>query len=182
MNKKPQSRKDVPWNKRREIPDLQILDAAAQYEKACKLLAQQPPGSGVILPLMNTAAMAIELYLKCLSAELIYIQDISMPEASYVYSAPTNTKKNGHRLVTLLNLIPTDIQDLLIAAFSTEFKNYINKNIRRVLEEFEGSFMETRYPFEYKADITRYNHKFLLEFADFLGRFVRSLPPIDRFE
>jgi hypothetical protein len=28
------------------------------------------PGRGVLLPLMNVAAMAVELYLKCLSAEL----------------------------------------------------------------------------------------------------------------
>ena len=45
---------------RQEIPNPQILDAADQYEEARKLLAEQPPGSGVLLPLMiftNTAAI-----------------------------------------------------------------------------------------------------------------------------
>ncbi len=50
MKKRPQSRGNVPWSKRQEIPDAQVLDAADQYEEARKLLAKQPPGSGVLLP------------------------------------------------------------------------------------------------------------------------------------
>jgi hypothetical protein len=33
------------------------------------LLWAQPPGSGLLYPLMNAATVAVELYLKCLSAE-----------------------------------------------------------------------------------------------------------------
>ena len=43
MKKRPQSRRDVPWSKRQEIPDPQILDAADQYEATRSLLAEQPP-------------------------------------------------------------------------------------------------------------------------------------------
>jgi hypothetical protein len=91
MKKRPQSREDVPWSKRQEIPAPQVLDAADQYEKACKLLVEQPPGSGVLLPLTNTAAMAVELYLKCLFAELMHVEDELMPEVSRVYAAPAIT-------------------------------------------------------------------------------------------
>ena len=86
MKKKSQSREDVPWSKRQDIPDPQILDAADQYEAARKLLAEQLPGSGVLLPLMNTATVAVELYLKCLSAELIHIEDEQVPKVSRVGS------------------------------------------------------------------------------------------------
>ena len=75
MTKRPQSRADAPWIKRQEIPDSQILDVADQYAQAFKLLAEQPLGSGIALPMMNSAAMAVELYLKSLSAELIYVED-----------------------------------------------------------------------------------------------------------
>src|SRR5690349_8739778 len=103
MKKRSPSRRDVPWSKRQEIPDPQVLDAADQYEEARKLLAKQPPGSGLLLPLMNTAAVAVELYLKCLSAELIYIEDEHMPEVSRVYAAPTIASGHGHGLMALLN-------------------------------------------------------------------------------
>ena len=57
------------WESRREIPNPQIRDVADQYEQARQILSMQPPGTGILLPLMNTASMAIELYLKCLAGE-----------------------------------------------------------------------------------------------------------------
>ena len=182
MKKRPQSREDVPWSKRQEIPDLQVMDAADQYEKARKLLAKQPPGSGVLLPLMNTAAMAVELYLKCLSAELIYVEDEQMPEISRVYAAPAITSKQGHGLVALLDAMPPDVRGSLINAFDAEIRARWNKDIQEVLEELEGAFLATRYPFEHGIDITCYNLGHLMGLADFLGRFARSFPPTGRIE
>ena|ERR1051325_693676 len=63
----------TPWKKRREIPDPQVQDAAEQYDDARQLLQQQPPGSGVLLPLLNMAAVAVELFLKSLSSELVCV-------------------------------------------------------------------------------------------------------------
>lgn len=182
MKKRPQSRGDVPWSKRQEIPDPQVLDAADQYEEARKLLAEQPPGSGVLLPLMNTACMAMELYLKCLSAELIYVEDKLMLEASRVYAAPAITSKQGHGLVGLLNAMPLDVRLSLINAFDAELGPRWNKDLQSVLAELEGAFMATRYPFEHDIDITRYNLQHIMGLADFLGRFARSVQPTDRIE
>lgn len=61
MKKKLPIRDDAPWTKRQEIPDPQVLDAADQYEEACRILAGQ--ASGILFPLMNVASMAVELYL-----------------------------------------------------------------------------------------------------------------------
>jgi hypothetical protein len=65
-----------PWTKRQEIPDPQVRDAADQFEPARELLWAQGPGSGLLCPLMNNASIAIELYLKCLSAEKVYAADL----------------------------------------------------------------------------------------------------------
>ena len=175
MKKRPQSREDVPWSKRQEIPDPQVLDAANQYEEARKLLAEQPPGSGVLLPLMNTAAIAVELYLKCLSAELIHVEDEQMPEVSRVYAEPA---RRGHNLVALLDAMPPDVRCSLINAFRSRW----NKDLQRVLTELEGVFLATRYPFERGIDINRFNLESLMGLADFLDRFARSVPPTDRIE
>ena len=175
MKKRPQSREDVPWSKRQEIPDPQVLDAADQYEEARKLLAEQPPGSGVLLPLMNTAAIAVELYLKRLAAELIHVEDEQMPEVSRVYAEPA---RRGHNLVALLDAMPPDVRCSLINAFRSRW----NKDLQRVLTELEGAILATRYPFERGIDITCYNLEHLMGLADFLGRFARSVPPTDRIE
>ena len=182
MKKRPQSREDVPWSKRQEIPDPQVLDAADQYEEARKLLAGQPPGSGVLLPLMNTAAMAVELYLKCLSAELIYIEDEHMPEVSRVYANLTIPRGHGHGLVALLDAMPKDIRRSLINAFNDDHRDRWNHNLEKVLADLEGSFMATRYHFEHGADITRYNLEHLMGLAEFLSRFARGIQPMDCIE
>jgi hypothetical protein len=182
MKKRPQSRGDVPWSKRQEIPDPQVLDAADQYEKACKLLAEQPAGSGVLLPLMNTTAMAVELDLKGLSAELIHIEGELMPEVSRVYAAPAITSRQGHGLVVLLNVMPPDVRRSLINAFDAEIRARWNKDLQSVFAELEGAFLATRYPFEHGIDITRYNLDHLMGLADFLGRFARSVQPTGRIE
>ena len=173
MGKTPQSRPDVPWNKRQEIPDIQILDTADQYERASKLLAKQPLDSVEVLPLMNTAAVAVELYLKCLSAELIYIEDDLTPEGSFVYSEA----KRVHGLVELLGAMPEDVRCLLNDVFDADLGAGWNKDLKSVLEDFEGVFMATRYPFEHGSTFPHYNLEHLMGLADFLGRFVRTLPP-----
>ena len=183
MKKKPQSRADVPWTKRQEIPDIQILDAADQYAQAYKLLSQQPPGSGVVLPMMNNAAMAVELYLKSFSAELIYIEDDQMPEASWVYSEPAITSgKGGHGLVDLLDAMRKEYRCILTDVFNDSLGAAWQKDLRSVLEDLEGVFMETRYPFEHGSNITRYNLEHLEGLVDFFGCFVSILQTKSHFE
>jgi hypothetical protein len=63
-----------PWKKRREIPDMQVLDAAEQYDDASRLLDAQGAGAGVLLPLMNAAIISVELFLKSLSSESVFVR------------------------------------------------------------------------------------------------------------
>ncbi|MGO9740058.1 MAG: hypothetical protein ACLPN5_00740 [Roseiarcus sp.] len=176
---RPESRCDVPWSKRREIPDSQILDAANQYENACRLLSHQPPGSGVLLPFMNTAAISIELYLKSLSAERLYTADTDMPDISIVSAL---AEKTGHKLKTLFNAISKEIHAKLTAEYDKELRPKLNKDFITALKEFEGVFEISRYPYEppnpykLKANIRDYNLSDLADIAKFLRSFVESLP------
>src|SRR5258708_618026 len=95
------------WKKRSEIPDLQILDAAEQYDEARQLLYQQPPGSGVLLPLLNNAAVVVELFLKSLSSELIYLPVKGFDGLSKVRAEP---ELKHHKLVELFDGISDDIR------------------------------------------------------------------------
>ncbi len=178
MKKKPPVRDDAPWVMRQEIPDPQILDAASQYAQARRVLAAQT--SGVLLPLMNVASMAVELYLKALSAETIHVKDELMPEVSRVYAAPAITSSQGHGLVALLNAMPDDIRTALLAAFDAELRPAWGTDLRNGLEEIEGVFMSSRYPFEHGFDITRYSLDHLVRMVEFLARFVGRLPATDR--
>ena len=89
---------------RQEIPDPQILDAANQYESARRLLSAQPPGSGLVWPLLNTASVAIELYLKCLSAEKVYT------DAGEGWSKVSAKPEYGHVLTRLLDALSLSSQ------------------------------------------------------------------------
>ena len=99
-----------------------------------------------------------------------------MPEISRVYAAPE------HGLVALLDPMTPDVRDSLIQAFDTKFGACWNKDLQRVLTELEGVFQATRYPFERGMNITRYNLAKLRGLADFLSRFVRSIPLTHRIE
>jgi hypothetical protein len=89
--------------RRREIPDPQVRDAADQFEAARRILDAQPPGAGVLCPLMNTAAVAIELYLKCLSAEKVPV------DAGGGWSRVSATAEHVHGLTTLLDKVEVDL-------------------------------------------------------------------------
>ena len=134
---RPQSRSDVPWSKRREIPDRQIVGAADQYEKACRLLLAQPPESGVVLPLINSAALSIELYLKSLSAERIYTRDIMMPEASAVTAYASVA---DHSLRPLFKAISDDVREMLIEAYDENLRLELNEDFLVALENSTAHF------------------------------------------
>jgi hypothetical protein len=172
---RPKSRSDVPWTKRQEIPDRQIVGAADQYAAACELLDKQPSGSGVLLPQINTAAVSIELYLKSLSAERIYTADADMPEMSVVSAYPA---KASHSLGEQFGEISEEIRDQLIAAYNTELRPELKDDLETALKKIDGAFSASRYPFEPGADVSKYSLPHLMGLAKFLREFVRAVGPL----
>ena len=168
----------TPWKKRMEIPDPQVRDAAEQYDDARQLLHQQPPGSGILLPLLNTAAVAVELFLKSLSSELIHVPVDSFNGLSTVHAAPERT----HRLVELFDNIEDDLRSQLESSFAGHTTSQSGTTLRDLLLQYEGLFAVSRYPFETATDIKKYPLMPLMELSTFLRKFVADLEPIDRIE
>lgn len=168
--------KKQEWNIRREIPDMQIRDAADQYETARQLLAAQPPGLGILLPLMNVSVMAIELYLKCLSAKKVYIpitHDLETHSINRVYSEPI---VGGHVLTNIFSGIPDDIRDELARTYERTM-TMPSGTFCTTLAQFENALMTTRYPYEEKAELSNIDLNGLMSLSSFLKEFVASLEP-----
>ncbi|MDA2934953.1 hypothetical protein MYX82_11515 [Acidobacteria bacterium AH-259-D05] len=166
------------WRKHQGIPDPQVKDAADQYESARKLLASRSPGSGVLLPLMNVAAVAIELYLKCLSAELVHTPDHMVSGVSVVSAKPVK----GHILTRLFDEIFDDLQRDLERTFRTECPGHGELSFREALERCEGAFAESRYPFEQGSNISKYSLELLLCCSQFLEKYVAAREPSEYIE
>ena len=171
-----------PWRKRQEIPDAQIRDAADQYEAARKLLADQPLGLGVLLPQMNVAAMAIELYLKCLSAELVHTPVDDFPGLFLVSATPALTGREGHKLSALFGQLSDDLKQDLEASFQSEYSKAVGQTFLEVLKRCEGAFATSRYSFEHGKNVSKYPLGELMFSAEFLSRFVSKLPPKEYIE
>lgn len=171
------------WKKRQEIPDPQVLDAARQYEAARRILdAAAQPGTGVVLPLINTAAFAIELYLKSLSAEVVHEADESFPGMSRVYAQPAVTNAKGHGLAGLLDKIDDDIRTALETAYAEMLQPTLENQpaLREVLGCIDGAMVASRYPFERGKDVSKYKLDHLMRVPAFLDEFTRTLEPRQR--
>jgi hypothetical protein len=168
---RPQSRSDVHWVRRQEIPDQQIINAADQFLVACELLSREPPG--VLLPTINTAAVSIELYLKGLGAERIYIEDAEMPEMS---SVSARAQITDHALTKLFAAIPDKVRAQLVVAYDAQLRPKLEDDFETTLGKIKCAFAASRYPFEPGVDITKYSSTQLIDVAKFLRAFVKSMP------
>ena len=149
------------WRSRREIPNPQIKGAADQYEQARLLLSTQPPGTGILLPLMNVAAMAIELYLKSLAGEVIHLPE-SDDLQSYVVYAQEN--KGSHSFGDILSLLD---ENLRCDMEST----YVNETRRQLEDDFsaiESALVVTRYPYEPDMDLESISLKTLRSLTEII--------------
>lgn len=176
---RPKSRSDVPWSKRQQIPDSQIVDVADQYEDACKLLFDHT--HGVLWPTMNTAAVSIELYLKSLSAERIYTPDSMMPEASVITAYALF---GGHPLKPLFEeAISDEVRTKLVEAYDANLRNDLKDSFPDILQKLDGMFAASRYPYEPNSKAKQCNLlKLLVKIAAFLREFVHALPPKEIIE
>jgi hypothetical protein len=168
-----QSRLDVDWVRQQEIPDQQISNAADQFVTASELLSNENLPSGILLPVINTAAVSIELYLKSLAAERSYIADAHMPEMSVVSA---RAQIPDHSLLKLFAAIPDKVRAQLVAAYDAQVRPKLKDDFVITLGKIEGAFEASRYSFEAGMDITKYSSSQLLAVAKLLKAFVTSMP------
>lgn len=165
-----------PWKKRRKIPDPQVRDDADQFDDARLLLDAQPPGSGLLLPLLNNAAVALELYLKSLGAVTVYTPGPGSPGGSIV-TAEAEVK--GHGLINILESIPDDVCQSLEQAYAAR---HTGRVLRDDLKQYEGLFVASRYIFEKGKRLDEYPLSPLRDLCSFLRDFVSRVEPFDRIE
>ena len=122
-----------------------------------------------MLPLINTAAVAIELYLKCLSAEKVYT------DAPRGWSIVSAARQRGHSLTTLLDNIDGDLQQELDHAFRAEPPAFAGLSFRDAVNQCEGAFQKSRYPFEGGNDVSKCPLDLLMTCSHFLQQFVAKL-------
>lgn len=142
----------VPCKKRQQIPDIQVRDSADQFKRAWDILNEEPLGVGVVLPQINAAAVAIELYLKCLSSEVVHTPDKLMPGVSLVTAKP---EQRGHKLIEILDKIPIEHRREIEARYAAK-NSTDGRTFRDVLAALNGAFMASRYSFEKDSDISKY--------------------------
>ena len=158
------------WKSRREIPNPEIRDAADQYQQARRILGKQPPGTGILLPLMNNAAMAIEPYLKCLADEVIHVPESDELQSFEVY-AQANT--GGHRFTAILLAIDEDVRNTM----ESTYVKATDRELKHDLTTIEEALVVSRYPYEPDKDLSRISLQTLMSISEFLQSFVAGLEP-----
>jgi hypothetical protein len=113
----------------------------------------------------NTAAVAIKLYLKCLSAEKVYA------DGGGCWRRVSAKPERGHGLTTLLGEVEGDLRDELDRAFQIELA-FVGLSFRSALEQCEGAFETSRYSFEQGHDPSKIPSTLLMNVSRFLQQFL----------
>ena len=160
------------WKSRRQIPNLQIKSVADQYEEARRLLREASKMrllDGVLLPLMNTAAIAIELYLKCLAAETVHVPTGDEVGTYWIHAE----SQDRHNLVQIFGNIEDDVRCQLEKDFAEQNRTHL----RDRLVEIGDVFKTTRYLYEPDMNFDGTIFPSLMSISKFLRDFVADLEP-----
>jgi hypothetical protein len=162
------------WTRRVELPDDSVRDAADQFERGRQVLLEGlVPGCGILLPYLNTSAVAIELYLKSLASELVYTADDSLDGLYRVHSRASSP---SHGLVALFDAAPDDVRAGLEHAFQSDPEHPLTPTFRDLLQQMEGLFVASRYSFERDQRVDKYRLQHVGWLSAFLSHYVAEFP------
>ena len=155
----------INTRKRIQIPNRKIKNCAEQFKDAAELLYSQPPGSGVVLPLITNAVFAIELYLKSLNAQIIIFGG--------KVSAEVNCR--GHSLIKLFKSVDKDIKNQLVSYYkkSKLFSTYTQPGV--ILKKYNNIYTKVRFSFEKNSRVSSTSLTELMKLVNFFHDFVDSL-------
>jgi hypothetical protein len=156
-----------------EIPNPQVLDAAKQFRDGFRLMIQQPPFSGVLLPALHCASIALELYLKSLSAREVEVPDPLFAGSEYIHA---RSSAKSHRLEDLFDRALPDIQQLIEKASGRFSRLSRFSDVRDALKAHNEMFMASRYPFEPGSELSGIGIETLDELLQLLDDVIRKLP------
>jgi hypothetical protein len=161
---------DRPYH---EIPNIHVLESAEQFHSGYTSLIGQGAGAGVLLPALHCASIALELYLKSLSAREVELPDSTFPDLVFIHA---KTAKNSHRLEKLYDLAPADWQAALDAEVKKRPRLQQYAGARPALAERNPMFMASRYVFEAHQTLDGIEINTLNELLDAVAAGVRAVP------
>lgn len=163
----------VEVNKRRNrmVPNRSVQDHAWEFHKAAGVLFDNGfVGAAVIV----NASFALELYLKCLNADLVFSDPSQLKAQVYLYGIVYDEpREKGHRLTPLFQALPWWLQVHLSERYSTSALTETAASLEEALALFNNVFVEWRYVFEGRASGVKVT--FLFELLDFFRCAVNDL-------
>lgn len=156
----------------RELPNRRILAAANNFHDAAILLLRV---NSLTVPSVVNAVLALELYLKCLNAD-IHFDGESVKECGAVVYEIVNVFANvkGHEPHKLFEALPQGARQFLNDSFSKRFP-LKDKNLESVLKNYQGVFVGWRYVFE--GNTKPLNLSELFEILSFLKTSTTEVVP-----
>lgn len=145
-----------------EIPNSSVLESAGQFYNGAKILRQLPLGSGVLLPMILNAALAIELYIKSLCVRSIIKDYKYFGNGVYGGRVTEVPLKTGHTLSSLLESVSNEVKENIINLHTDEVIQYSFNDLVQLVKPYDRLFVEARYVYENDAisnlDITGLFH------------------------
>jgi hypothetical protein len=169
----PKNQSKVSRRPYHEIPNPQVLDAARQFRDGFRLMIQQPPFSGVLLPALQCASIALELYLKSLSAHEVEVPDAISGSVSTIHA---RASAKSHKLEDLFGQVSPDTQQFIEEAFSRFPRLTRSSSVGKVLEAHNEMFMASRYPFEPGSELSNVEIETLDELLQLFDHVTRKVP------
>jgi hypothetical protein len=122
--------------------------------------------------LLNSSIVAVELYLKSLSAKTVHRP---VPDSNWV-KVHAEPEQKGHKLNDLLRAIHREFRERL----EREYRERHSTGLADALSKYEGLFSASRYPYEENRDLARYPLEPLMTISAFLRDFVTKMEPVQR--
>ncbi|EJI6686333.1 hypothetical protein ACFJ9Q_004599 [Vibrio parahaemolyticus] len=145
-----------------EIPNSSVLDSADQFYDGAEFLRQLPPMSGVLLPMITNAALAIELYIKSLCVRSIIKDYKNFGNGVYGGRVTEEPLTRGHDLSSLLLIVGSEVIDNIDSLHADGAIQYSFSELVQLVKPYDKLFVEARYSYENDAlsnlDITGLFH------------------------
>lgn len=128
-----------------EIPNVGVVDAAEQFHAGYQLLRKAPLQAGVLLPMLQAGAVAMELYLKSLAAREDEVQEHTFSPVVTVYA---KAKITSHDPVALYGEAPPVARTAIDAEIARDERLSRYGGAVDVLKAHAKLFQSSRYPYE----------------------------------
>ena len=166
-------RKSFP---QQEVPNSEVAHTAQQFRQAANLMSKDKLVCYLNIPLMCNAAFALELYLKSLNTNNVYLPDPdAVPGTCYmVFSMPN---KKGHVLTEQYDELLPELKKLLDDAYAQMPVVAHASTFREALAAYDDVYVSSRYWFDPKyprgfgPNITA-----LIDLVNLVGECIETLP------